>query len=609
MLALALLPYVQADAAAFLADLRMAAESGPQALAPFFASPRGAQYLVRMAGSGEGMTVHVIPVPPGWSSNAKYWAVISRPQSVQGGHDVIHEVTPGFKLGEEVPEWMDAGSRKPTNVNIQAHLDAKSSLARIKAEVRLDAPEKQRALIFRLNNNYRLTEANAGQIKGVVAPRVVEADGIPKPKEGDIVRAGGLIIPWTATSGPTYSFRYHGKPAGSDRFNEKLAYLTGGWVPSLSRLPAPTQVSIQGPKDWEIRSEGIMAATLAESPDLDSTAMLPTEKIVNFGCDLAISFPKIVAGKYVLAAEHVDVKGRSFKSWQFEPVDRPRAEFDVKRMAEMAKFYDAKLTKFPFPGYECFDGDNFYGIESYSYTLLSPSITSRYVGHEMGHTYFGGIAPCTYVRDTWNEGVTTYVDDVATGRDADRSFDKALEGWTDRRALSAMNFDAPNTNATYYRGAAVLKMLEQEMGAEKVMGALRLVISERRGKDTTWADLLPCFERAAGQKLDWYWNQWVLNGIFPTVKVEAVPMSSPTLEDPQRIILKVTLRQSGTREPFRLRLPVVASNGDVEYKKTVVFDTVTHTFDLPCYTPVKRIEIRQKDYAIIRVENSDIPNP
>src|SRR5262249_43306873 len=153
-----------------------------------------------------------------------------------------------------------------------------------------------------------------------------------------------------------------------------------------------------------------------------------------YKCSVPIAYPKVCAGKYVLALEGKQ-NGHALRSYQFAPVDLKRATDDVGWMKKAIAFYEANLGPFPFKTYECFDGKKYYGIESYSYTILAPSITTWAVSHEMGHTYFGGVVPCAYVKDSWNEGLTQYVDDVLLHHNPE----------VEQNAFSGININVPLT--------------------------------------------------------------------------------------------------------------------------------------------------------------------
>ncbi len=558
----------------FLRRVQAAARQGLAETAALFRDPQDARYLRQIAGGRTaGLDVRMIPAPPGWKNVGSYWLVFSRVQDIESEYDAVYRVNQtsgGLTIGAEIEE---------------AEASKSASIIGSVAKVRLDPPHRSvavtthlslrnqggRALVFRLNLPYHLDQPDV----------IVAGDKVPQPKAGSWVRAGGLLVKWDTRTTTAVDLAYSGVPGGEDRVGDKVAYVTAWWIPSIGRLPHTSKVSIEAPKDWVVRSEGIEV------------------KPRSYDCTIPISFPKVVAGRFELAAERKDAKGRVFRSWQFAPLDRKRAEFDVKRMAEMAEFYDEKLTPWPFPGYECFDGIGYYGIESYSYTILAPSISSRYVGHEMGHTYFGGLAPCAYVKDTWNEGVTTYVDDVLTGRNIDQPLEQALRNAeTIHTPLSQMSLAWGEGDESYWRGAYVMKMLEAEIGAPKVLEGLRRLIKGQVGKETTWDSLRPYFEAAGGKQLDWFWRQWIDGGTFPTVEIVSASQSSaPTADSKQATLVTIKLKQSGTA-PFRIRIPVVATNGELEYASEVILDRAEAIVEIKCETPVRHIVLRPLGYTL-----------
>jgi hypothetical protein len=272
-----------------------------------------------------------------------------------------------------------------------------------------------------------------------------------------------------------------------------------------------------------------------------------SQQTCHFQCDLPISFPKIVAGDYKLQAERV-LNGETFRVFQLEPVNKSLAATDLDHMIQAATFYQSVLGPLPFKGYECYDAERYYGIESYSHTLLQRNVT-HFISHEMGHSYFGGLAPCTYVHDTWNEGVTQYIDSVAMLHNADRTLEMGLATVGLPVPLSQMAIAWGNNSATYYRGAYVMKMLEAEIGKVNVLNGLALIVHDRIGKDTRWADLRHYFEQAAAEPLDWFWAQWVDGATFPKLTLRPTPGGAE-------------IEQFGTRQPFRLRFSVRYKSGD-----------------------------------------------
>jgi aminopeptidase N len=239
-------------------------------------------------------------------------------------------------------------------------------------------------------------------------------------------------------------------------------------------------------------------------------------------------------------------------------------------------WYESHLGPFPFDEYSCFDSTTYFGIESYNYTLLRTDITTSEVAHEMGHTYFGGLVPCAYVHDSWNESLTQYVDSVLRQNDADQTLESAYRTISLNMPLTEMPVAEEYGGATYMRGAFVMRMLENEIGLDNIYKGLRALIADRRGKDTTWYDLRPYFEKASGQKLDWFWRQWVSGSTFPKLEitdVQGIPTTAGT-----RVL--VTIRQSGTPDLFRLRFKVYAKGVTKTVSSVVTMNSPEAVFEL-----------------------------
>jgi len=259
----------------------------------------------------------------------------------------------------------------------------------------------------------------------------------------------------------------------------------------------------------------------------------------------------VVAGKYKLAAEKT-VGGKTYRAWHLGEADTARGQRDVNRMASAMEFFEKHFTPYPFPSYEVFDADTYYGIESYSYTLLQRGITTRFVSHELGHTWFGGVLNSPYVEDCWNEGITQYVDSVLFSGNSDGTLQLGLQSINMAVPLSAIAVPHAFSGNAYWRGAYVMRMLEREIGLDAVIAGLNIGLKERVGQATLWKDLLPCFERASGRKLDWFWKQWVDGATFPTITL----VSSSRSRSNGKHSTVIVVRQTGTSNPFRLRFQV-----------------------------------------------------
>ncbi len=542
-----------------------------------FARKTDAEYLLTMGqrrGGIRNLKVTMIPVPPGWEKEGPYWAVFSARQDIEDDHDTVYSVVrtmDGWEIGREVPESFAQGVTV-AHTRTDAILFPAENRIDVDSALFLKQDSERRAPVFRLNLNYSVSGA---VIDGKTVSLVqADASKVPSPKEGDAVRAGGLLIYWSAGAAKEARFKYSGivKSNSEDKIDSKACYVTAYWVPTIGRLPHTSSVRVRGPKDWVIVSEGLPAKESIEGFE-------PAEKTpdnyqtVIYRCDIPISYPKIIGGQYKLAAEKTE-SGKTFRSYQFEPIDTARAQKDVEIMASAAKFFEENLGPFPFPSYACFDADTYYGIESYSYTLLNYKYTTTFVAHEMGHTYFGGLASCSYTKDTWNESLTQYVDSVLFSNNSDRTLQAGLATLRLQVPLSKMSIAHEYGSASYYRGAYMMRMLEHEIGHPAMVAGLKSIVATRQGKDTTWADLRPLFEQAGGKGLDWFWKQWIDNSVFPKLELT----NAAIFDRGQQVRTDITVKQRGTENPFHMKFKIVVRGGGQSYSEIVTMSGPEETF-------------------------------
>lgn len=589
----------------FLTYTRSAVSSGVASrVEELFLRKEDAAYLFSMAsrsGGLRGIKVALIPSPPGWEDTGPFWAVFHTKQEIEQDHDPVYPIlrtSNGLKIGKEMPEWAGNETRI-SNVFVDAHVYQATSKAVMRTVVQLDSKKTTRAPIFRLNDFYKI---NAVTVDG--KPHVViDADGpnaVTEAKTGDYVRAGSLLIPWTAQPDRTFTVSYEGivQSTNQDKINDKQVYLTAWWVPTIGRLPYTTTVRVTGPKAWVLKSEGPQISTVP--PELGPAATPgPGEQTLTFRCDVPISYPKVIGGAYTLAAE-ATIDGKNYRSYQLEPSEKSRGQQEVKLMADAMAFYEKTLGPFPFDHYWCFDSVGYYGIESYSHTLLAKGGTLRFVAHEMGHTYFGGLVPSAYAKDTWNEGLTQYIDSIVYQNNSDRTLESGLRTVGLNVPLTNMYVTYEYGSATYWRGAYVMKMLETEIGKDKVLEALRAMVKDRVGKDTTWPDLRQYFEQSSGQKLDWYWNQWISNAQFPTLDVT----DSEPIQIEKKWKTRVTVRQSGTPAPFRLKFKVRVRGAGQIVDQLVSMTSPEATYQLESNFKPTAAEVDVFPYALVAVRKN-----
>ena len=562
-----------------------------------FADREDSDYLFRMAGrSGglKGLKVAVFPTPQGWESTGKYWATFHTWQELEQDHDPVYRVveTPqGLRLGSEIPEY-DCGG-KVDSEDIKVDLDPAHGSCDIQDDIKYSR-EEGHALIFRLNDKFE--NLNGYPIGGpaihVHFPfQAYDETAVSSlnPKfsyrigglaivgvDSKLVDPGGVRITYRGAIGNGASYSQD-----RDQITPTYAYLTSFWVPTLGRLPFSETVHVKAPSDWIIRSEGNLAKT--------------TDGYITYHSPFPISYPKVCAGKYVLAGEDTQ-NGHDLRSYQFAPVDKTRATNDLAWMKKAIAFYETSLGPFPFKEYDCFDGNKYYGIESYSYTILAPNITTWAVSHEMGHSYFGGEVPCPYVKDSWNEGLTQYVDDVLLHHNPEVTT-LALKGVGIHVPLTQMPVAWEYDGATYWRGAYAMEMLDAEIGHDKVLAALQAMIKDRVGKETTWPDLRPYFEKSSGEDLKWFWDQWISGAYFPHVSITSATAS----QESGKWVAQVVVTQDGTQNPYKLRFGIKL-DGNPGQEVSELMTEKQQTFEIAMDSQPTQVSIDPNNSALISVD-------
>jgi aminopeptidase N len=95
-------------------------------------------------------------------------------------------------------------------------------------------------------------------------------------------------------------------------------------------------------------------------------------------------------------------------------------------------------------------------------------------------------------------------------------------------------------------------MLRETVGDELFWKALHRYLEENKYKAVGTSDLQRVFEETTGQKLDWFFDQWVYKAGYPELRVRSF-YNQPT----QTLTLEVTQTQSATAmTPLVFRLPV-----------------------------------------------------
>jgi hypothetical protein len=569
-------------------------------LQSLFTEERYAGSVREIAADGRALRalkVSAFPAPKGLEKFGDFWVIFHKYQGIQAGHDRIHPMVrtgDGLALGSEIPEDV-AVPYEITHHDFKVKLNPSVPNAEFVTTSDIKKTSGTGSVLMRMNDVYNLVSAkfNGQSIKTFMNRPLNEIRLSEDASE--LVRAGGAILLTNPGNGGKLELTYTGQIdiAGADKTTAGLMLFTSGWYPHIARGAATATTEITGPKDWLVRAVGDVVDQLPAAGEQTFTNV-----VTKFSNKVPVGFYHLVGGPYRLAAE-TENRGRHFRAWHLSDGGKGRAMADVESAARAVSFFEDRYGTYPYKSYDIIDTPDFYGIEAYSFTLLSPSITNWATSHEIGHTWFGGMVPNTYIKSIWNESLTQYIDSSVFKRNSDRSLNNGYASRNMPVALADSYLPhGPYGNVGYYRGAYVLKMLENEIGEEAMTKSLNELVKQRTGKKTEWSDIARVFDQASGKNLGWFFEQWVYGKQFPTLSItrafsEAGPRGG--------FVTTVDVAQSGTPKPFRNKFAVVLTGRGGERVHVVALNQLSQTYYLESTDRPSRVTLDPFGYTLANV--------
>jgi aminopeptidase N len=239
---------------------------------------------------------------------------------------------------------------------------------------------------------------------------------------------------------------------------------------------------------------------------------------------------------------------------------------NLDQTVTMLKVFSEKFGAYPFLkekyGHaECGFGG---GMEHQTCTSVG-SYGQSLIAHELAHQWFGDKITCQTWEHIWlNEGFATYGEAIwqeyLGGKTAYNAFIQAqmvraknATGSIFVRNVANSN-EIFNSNRTYAKGSIVLHMLRGIVGDEKFFLILRTYVASKYAyANATTEDFQSVAEAVMGQKLDYFFKEWIYGEGFPTYSFGWTYEPKPN--NVYRINL--TVKQSArTTEPTLFTMPI-----------------------------------------------------
>ena len=360
---------------------------------------------------------------------------------------------------------------------------------------------------------------------------------------------------------------------------------TDSWYPRITGEPAAVALTFHTPKTLQFATIGQLVSTDTTGDVITThwTSELPTDQVsFNIGKfqEWVVHDPRIPPVTVQVNSEAHRVIGRLFPSSVRDPQYQVGSDV-VNSLSFFSRMYGPPLfhhyfaTEIPY-----FHGQAFPGMIHLSWaTYLSQSekgTDEAFRAHEMAHQWWGiGVEPANY-RDAWlAEGFAEfsglwYMQLIL--HDNDKFFKKLHDSRLEIHRVreqsapiglgyrAAENWRGAYALTTYEKGAWVLQMLRnmmldtRTMSEDRFFDMMHQFYMTYRGKRASTADFQHIVEKAVGQSMEWFFNEWVYGTAVPTYTFSwtTAPDSSG-----QGVSARLRVRQSDVPADFAMYVPVL----------------------------------------------------
>jgi aminopeptidase N len=481
----------------------------------------------------------------------------------EGESDHLHPLikTPGgWKIGDEIAETDHRGYRvRDHDLKVQYDLKARSAVITDKVLVEKTS-QTGSPCILRLSADFKVTKVTS-------QGRPFEVRFVP-----------GAIVFEMPEQKVTLEMEYEGSVFHpfSDYITDKESVLVSYWYPHIGRLPAKHGVTATVPKGWTVVGQG----DLKEKREEGDTVTF------SYRNEIATCYFSLDAGPYTVTSR--EVGGRTFSVYLLRHND-DLAKRSLDRLEKCLPWFEERFGPYPYKTYGLVQTLQPFGgaLEAYSFSTYGPGSLPGALEHEVAHTWWGGIVPCTYTRTMWNESFASYSDGLFRRQTSSTVPPKALSGMHQGRdggRGSLRQFRVPMSQAWstsvgshgatgYGKGSLVLAMLEDLLGTADMVKAMRRYHDDHQpGEPGEWSEFERAVKRATGKDYGWFFRQWVERPGVPVVRLSGIQSRKKGAQ------WEVTGRIEQVGTPYRLSIPLLAKLKDGEAASVVEVRSAATSF-------------------------------
>lgn len=419
---------------------------------------------------------------------------------------------------------------------------------------------------LRLKNNAQGNEAIRLSLNHQLRVESVEDESgraLPFKQSEDSL---SIMLPEQLSGAPRRTIRVRYRGAFHERLPEldllnawigpKIAYAfySSRWYPQAQETlrRCPGKITFIVPEAW----------TVASSGRLTTTEALPGKKRFTFAVDAPVEF-SFAAAAFVHQREKIN--GLEVGIF-FLKGDRDKIGFYLKKCVELINYYKGIYGFFPYDGYNLVElpqallgktgAASYEGLTFFPETLLPKRFFYAPVfAHEISHCWWGGcvrgaegpvineslaqISMGLYLEQTlgrrffWNllrDGAPEYLS-LHSARlffkalQSSKLKDASLEALLLRGEDLELGRPARDKFTTLHmlsnsKGFFIFAMLREWIGADAFQQGLRGALKDFAWKTMSLDDLRTRFEKASGQDLKWFFEQWFLRKGAPEFAID-----------------------------------------------------------------------------------------
>lgn len=393
------------------------------------------------------------------------------------------------------------------------------------------------------------------------------------------------------------------------------------WYPCLDSPNERSLFTLQivAPANYYVLSNGELHSTAANEDGTKTWNWRMTQPHAPY-------LTSVVAGEFEALTQEWD--GIAVTS-HVPPGRLDEARRCFSRTPDMLKFFSETTgVRYPWNKYAqiCVDEYEWGGMEHTTATTLNLDTlhderadldvaddTDNLVAHELAHQWFGDLVTCKDWGEIWlNESFATYY--ATLWKEHDRGADEAAwqrhleaesyfgeDGGRYRRPIVTYRYPSPDSmfdRHSYPKGGRVLHMLRYVLGDEAFHKSIEHYLNRHKFTAVETADLRTSIERATGQGLNWFFDQWVYRGGHPEFDV-----SYAYDEDEKQ--LRVSVKQTQTVDAltplFRMpiEIDVTANSGPATHRVTV--SKAEETFNFPLDRRPRRVTFDPRDQVLMKL--------